>query len=248
MINKNLLQYAIQTWQSDTYIKPLSEISKSAKGQSLVNKSEKIYWFDGISGEIYSGKNNKPRSVDGLFFTQDTAYFVEFKSGFKKIRTKENFDDKYAQCPKNGAFCQDYKDWFFEKQEKETEELKSSIKFKAIESYITLEKEILPLCEDAPKIKLVLLVVIDEDEIEDYEETLVELSESHAPPKTVIDNSICSLKKSLQGYKKRRDKHDPSNDYYFDEIEVLSPKGFEDVFKKLLPNMTNSSNAEPQTV
>ncbi len=242
MINKNVLQYAMQTW--DTYIKPLSEVSKSSDGKSLVNRSEKVYWFDGISDEVYTGINFKPRSVDGLFFSEDAIYFVEFKTGFKKRRTKENFDDEYAKCPQYGTFCKDFKEWFFKMQDKETEELKTSIKLKAIESYFTLDRKILPYCADIEQqYKIVLIVVIDEDEVDYGENIFFELSEDHVPP-NADKNSIYSIKESLQGYKKHGNKDKPStyNDYFYDDIKVLSAKEFEMLFEKLSSNIIKPSN------
>lgn len=247
MIDKDFQQYVAQTWQEDSYIKPLSEVSKpGAKKPPLINRPEKVYCFDSICDVIYP--KNKPTSADGLFFCKNAAYFVEFKTGFKKKITRENYDEEKAKCPRYKHPCKDYGDLFFKNQDKETEELKSSIKFKAIESYITLEKEILPYCENARKSKIILLVVIDEDGIDDYEDSLVELSENHAPLETVENNYICSLRDSLQGYKNKKDKHCPPNDYFYDEIEVFSAKEFEMFFDELLPNMINPSNSEPQTV
>lgn len=247
MIKKDFQRYATQTWQDDLHIKPLCEVSKpSTEKPPLIDRPEKVYCFDSICDAIYP--KNKPTSADGLFFCNNVTYFVEFKTGFKKKITKNNYDEDKAQCPKYQHFCKDYRDLFFKNQDKETDELKCSIKFKAIESYITLEKEILPLCEDARKSKIILVVVIDEDGIDDYEASLTELSESHAPHETVENNYINSLKDSLEGYKNKKDKHCPTNDYFYDDIEVFSARGFEKFFDELLPDMINPSNTEPQTV
>lgn len=246
MIDKDLRQYVSQTWQGTSFVKPLSEVSKpDSPNSALINRPEKVYCFDSICESIYP--KNKPASVDGLFFCENSAYFVEFKTGFKKKITRKNYDEEKAMCPKYNHPCKDYGDLFFKNQDKETEGLKYAIKIKAIESYITLEKEILSCCEDAHKSEIVLIVVIDDDGIDSYEDTLLELSENHAALKAV-DNIFSSLKKSLQGYKNKKDKHCPPNDYYYDKIEVLSAKEFERFFDELLPKMINPSNTEPQTV
>lgn len=245
----------MQKWQNDTFIRPISEVSKPDVQNSeppkppLIDRSEKIYWFDEISGEIHKKLHNKPSSVDGVFFSGDTVYFVEFKTGFKKIRTKDNFDDKYAECPKFHEFCEDYKNWFFKNQDKETDELKSSIRFKVIESYITFEKKIFPLCDETEnEYKLELIVVIDEDEIDDYENSLLELSNEHAQPEADKNNCFRSLSDSLKVYKHQKDKQDPPSDYYYDDIKVLSANNFERLFDELLSNdMINPSNCELQT-
>lgn len=233
MIDKDLQQYVAQTWQGDKYIKPLSEISKPEnKKTPLVNRHEKIYCFDCISKKIH-GKD-KPCSVDGLFFYKNTAYFVEFKTGFKKKITRKNYNEDKAMCPRYKHPCKDYGDLFFKNQDKETEELKSSIKFKAIESYITLEKQILPCCQEVGKCKLVLLVVVDVDAIEDYENTLSDLGKEYIPSETVNSNEIDSISNALNNYRLKKDKHSPPYDYYYDEIEVMSADEFNRHFDNLL--------------
>lgn len=233
MIDKNLQKYAAQTWQGDTYIKPLCEISKSDnKNLPLVDRHEKIYCFDYISEQIY--EKEKPCSVDGLFFNKNTAYFVEFKTGFKKKITRKNYDEEKAKCPTHKHPCKDYGDLFFKNQNKETEELKSSIKFKAIESYITLEKQILPCCQEEGKCKLVLLVVVDIDAMEDYENILSNLGEEHTPSETINNNEIDSISKALNNYRLKTDKHTPPCNYYYDKIEVMSAEEFKRYFDDLL--------------
>lgn len=103
----------MEKWKEDEYFKPLSEISKPDVGAPLVNISENIFCFDSISEKIY--QNNKPCSVDGLFFSRETAYLVEFKTGFKKKITRENYCDERVLCPKHNHICKDYKNLFFKK-------------------------------------------------------------------------------------------------------------------------------------
>lgn len=233
MIDKDLQQYFAQAWQGDTYIKPLSEISKpDNKKPPLVDRHEKIYCFDCISEKLY--EKDKPCSVDGLFFYKNKAYFVEFKTGFKKKITRKNYNEEKAMCPENKHPCKFYRDLFFKNQDKETEELKTSIKFKAIESYITLEKQILPCCQEGGKCELVLLVVVDVEAIEDYENILSELGEEHTPSKTNNSNEIDSISNALNNYRRKKDKHSPSNDYYYDKIQVMSADEFKRHFDDLL--------------
>lgn len=110
--------------------------------------------------------------------------------------------------------------------------MKASIKFKAIESYIMLEKQIFPLCDcdlERPY-KIELIVVIDEEEIEDYENTLYELSSEKIPSNADKNNIFHSLKESLKNYCDQKDKQSPPNDYFYDKIQVLSAKKFEKFF------------------
>lgn len=249
MIKKDFQRYATQTWQDDSYIKSLSEISRpGSKKAPLIDRSEKVYCFDSICNEIYP--ENKPTSADGLFFCNNTAYFVEFKTGYKKIITKDNYCIEQAKCPSNNSTCQEHQKWFFALQNKETEELNQSIKFKAIESYITLEKQILPLCEsNGKKFFIKFYVVIDADDtIEHYENILFGLSENHKPTKTEKSNIISKLENSLCNYKLKKDKNSPENDYFYDEIKIMTAREFEMFFDGLLPDMITPSNTEPQTV
>lgn len=231
MIDRNLQKYAIEMWNDDKFFRPLSEISKPDMGKSpLVNIHENIFCFDSISESIYP--NNKPCSVDGLFFSGKTAYFVEFKTGFKKKITKDSYCEEQALCPTYKQPCEHHKKWFFKNQENETKELKASIRFKAIESYITLEKQIFPLCEcdTEQHYKIEFIVVIDEEEIEDYENTLYELSAERIPSNADKNNIFHSLNESLKSYRCKNDKQSPPNNYFYDNIQVLSAKGFEKLF------------------
>lgn len=249
MINKKLQQYFEQTWCGNEYIKPLCIVSKNDNGQVLVDRLEKVYWFDEITRKIYEGINNKPSSVDGVFFVENSAYFVEFKTGFKKKITKENFDDTLAECPKTKRLCEDYKNWFFEMQRRKQKELSTSIKFKAIESYITLEKQILPMCDCAENgCKVKLIIVIDEKDDEDeYESDLWDLSGKYSPTNKVkCINCFKTISDSLQGYKGKRDKQSPPCDYFYDDIQVLSVKKFEKFLDGLSFGVINLPNSEFQ--
>lgn len=231
----NFQQFAIQEWTGNNFIKPISDISKSDKRNApLVDRPEKIFCFDTICDDIY--KKNKPASVDGLFFCKNIAYFVEFKKGFKKKITKDNFCQ--SDCPTYKIPCNDYKQLFFDKQKLETSKLISSLKFKAIESYITLEKQILPRCQNSGKCSFVLFVVVDIDAVEEYESILSEASEGYTPSQTKVNNELNDLSKSFQNYRRKQDKHSPTCDYFYDDIKVMSAKEFEQRFDELLGSDT----------
>ena len=59
-----------------------------------------------------------------------------------------NLDKEKASCEYKNGFCNDYWDLFFRHQKTETRQLIDSIREKAIESYITLEKRLFPQCSD----------------------------------------------------------------------------------------------------
>ena len=214
-------------WQNDTYIKPLSIVSAPGYNKPpLIDNSKVIYCFDDINKSLY--RKNYPKSADGLFFYKNNAYFVEFKTGYKKKITKDNYCEEMAMCHVHKHPCSEHKELFFSLQKKETEELNHSIKLKAIESYITLEKQIIPCCEDNGKCQVKLLVVIDADDTDDYENTLLELAE-----KKTDNNIISSLENSLCNYKRKQDKSSLENDYFYDEIKVMSAEEFEQFFNSL---------------
>lgn len=59
----------------------------------------------------------------------------------------------------------------------ENDELVASIRTKAIESYITLEKHVFPLCRDSDGQKrLRYVAVIDADSVDGIEDTLADLA------------------------------------------------------------------------
>lgn len=121
-----------------------------------------------------------------------------------------------------------------------------SIRFKAIESYITLEKQILPCCKEADNFKLALLVVVDVDAVEDYESTLSELGGEHTPIKTTNNNEISNISDSLKSYSLKKDKHEPNGYYYYDTIRVMSVEEFEKYFVSILNKVINPTINEHQ--
>ena len=146
MIAKDILKYAQEHWLSNSgYKKTITEISKSGTSKALVESSKEIFCFDDISRDLYKRKDCLPTSADGIIITDNKKiYLVEFKSGFKKIITKQNWNDEKAMCELINQTCPNYKNLFLKNQDMETEQLIDSIRDKAVESYITLEKRIFP--------------------------------------------------------------------------------------------------------
>lgn len=220
MVMKDLQSYASGNWAA--HMASITKISKIGNSRcSLVNNSTMIYNFDGICKSMFPAET--PSSVDGLSIRGNSIELIEFKSGFKQKITKETLDPKKSLCEKTRAYCQDYWDLFFENQDRKKAELTSSIRSKAIESYITLEKHIFPCCSDITNrkpIKIELIIVIDEDEIDSMEDTLAELSE----PGKDIDNCIASIRQSLKRLNNRTDAR--GSTYYYDNIKVMSAYEF----------------------
>ncbi len=223
MLTKNIDKFAREKWICEEYYNTITKISDTGNGNSLVMSPQKMFWFDHISSDLYTCKNNMPTSVDGIIITEHVIYFVEFKTGFKKKITTKNFDIEKATCSYKGDICRDYWDLFSKTQKKETEQLIDSIRDKAIESYITLEKKLAPHfidLDETQKYRLVFIAVIDENEIDNMEATLGDLCSKDS----ISNNCFSDIRKSLQRCLNQRDVC--GHDYYYDEIKVMSSSDF----------------------
>ena len=166
---------------------------------------------------------NVPTSADGIQFIDNDIKLIEFKSGFKQKITKKNFDEEIAKCDSTNKICEEYWNLFWENQKRKIDELISSVRLKAIESYITLEKHIFPKCDEFGAnhtSKLVFMVVVDEEGIDGFEDALAELSGSDLK----TDNNLFSIKKSLKRLSNNKDWL--GNTYLYDSIEVLTAQDF----------------------
>lgn len=223
MITKDIKSHLADKYSG--YLEPISKLSKSDDGKILVDDEKELYNFDKITEALYG--NPHPESVDSIYASKRKVYFVEYKSGFKKKISKKNFKKENVMCPNDEEkYCEPYAKLFFRNQKNEDKILYHSIHMKAIESYVTFMREIESNCdEDGIEKKLVLCVVID-DYVESMEDTLKSLAKK--PSET---NSMTSLRQSLSRFHKNSKK-----DYYFDEIQVLSPYEFK---KSVTQNMLN---------
>lgn len=208
----------IKSHLSDKYIECLdtiSNMSKSDNGKTLVQDERQLYNFDKITEFLYG--NPHPESVDSIYASERKIYFVEYKSGFKKKVSKENFKKESMSCPdEEGKYCEPFAKLFFKNQRNEDKILYYSIHMKAIESYMTFINEIEPKSdEDGTRKNLVLCVVID-DYVESMEDILTGLAK-----KVSKTNYMTSLRQSLARFHKNSKK-----DYYYDEIKVFSPYEF----------------------
>lgn len=222
MVTKNLPQYATEKWED--FIVSVTEASKSQTGTPLVTSDADIYCFDNICKALFPGRDAST-SADGIQFPNGNIELVEFKSGFKQRVTKEKFDPDMGACKKTNppTICDDYWNTFWELQDKKKAELMDSIKIKAIESYILLEKHILPVCTDwdnGRKSKLILTVVVDEDGVDGIEDILAEVAETELQ----TDNCLSSIRQSLKRLTNRQDVN--GNSYFYDYVQVFSVKGF----------------------
>lgn len=214
MIAKDLSMYATSNWSG--YKTSITENSKSDKGNPLVESDIEVYNFDKIVKDMFPN-TDCPSSTDGIKFKGNTIQLIEFKSGFKQKISKQRFDVKKGTCPKSEEVCSDYWGVFWENQERKINQLVESIKLKAIESYILLEKNVFPLCDDIEKPNnIILSVVVDEDGVDGIEDILADVAEYQ--PDT--NNCLISIKNALRRLIKQKDAN--NNDYFYDQIDVYS--------------------------
>lgn len=106
------------------------------------------------------------------------------------------------------------------------ESINQTLRMKAIESYITLEKKIFQGCRPFDQaFRLQFCVVIDEDSVDGMEETLAELSGRSE----TTGNPYASIKASLKRYINCRDCS--GTPYFYDEVKVLSVTDFENYLR-----------------
>lgn len=216
MIQKDLYTYITNNFTDD--LEPISSLSKSTQGKVLVNDNRCLYNFDKITEKVYN-YTKIPSSADSLLVTDKVILLTEFKSGFKRKISRENIDDDKLICPDDTTkVCKDYGNLLIAKGNLETRELLDSIKFKAIESYVTLEKKFFPLCSTLShdnKLRVIFCVVID-DYVDSMEDSLLELANV-----SYASNSFTDIKSSLSRFVNLKTQN--NEDFYYDEIKVLSP-------------------------
>lgn len=226
MITKDVAQYAQTQWAEHRV--SITECSQDDRGHALVKDDGMLYHFDAISNSLYDKR--KPSSADGLAITDKRVSLIEFKSGFRDHITKEGFDADKGKCEHIQKVCEDYFKLFGKKRKLEKRQLIDSVHLKAIESYMTLEKRILPCCPDGNRNRqLVLVVVLDADPVDVIEDTLSGLTASTSEPEpkkelTPYENVISSVRSALSFLCKQRDAS--GQPYYYDQIEVMSASDF----------------------
>lgn len=221
MINKNIIAYLEE--KHANHKQPITDISLCLNSRSpMVVNEHQVYNFDIITRELFDSRH-LPTSVDGIDIRDDIVELLEFKTGFKQKITKDNFDEEKMKCRKTNQLCEEYKKLFFDNQERKIKELIASIRMKAIESYITLEKHILPECQDTEPLLIKLIIVIDAEPSEVMEDTLCILAGDHA--KCGSDNIFNSVRRALSRLIKVKSVNDL--DYFYDDIIVVSVADYE---------------------
>lgn len=220
MTINELETYFNQNWNKKDFCGTVTELSKPHKKGKPLSKSDfKMYNFDIITRNYF--KSEEPTSVDGVYFLNGNLHLVEFKTGFYQEvrRDSPNFDPKKGCCPhitNEEYVCPEYWDEFTKRQDREIDILLDSLKLKAVESYLFLEKQIGFVKDKLEKGKILLHIVTDENGIDGMETAMEDLvSES---------NTKSRVKSSLHRFMNRTDIN--GNVYCYDNIDVYNGESF----------------------
>lgn len=223
MTINELETYFNQNWNTKKFRGTVTKLSKSDKGKSLVISKFKMFNFDAIIRFV--SKPEQPSSVDVIYFSNGNLHLVEFKTGFyQKIRKgRSDFNEEEAKCPKTKSICEDYWKQFTDRQDRERDILYDSLKLKALESYLFLEKKIGFIKNKFDSGKVILNIVIDENGIDGMEIALSDLANKNDSRNRVQD--------SMNRFQNQRDINDDI--YCYDEINVYSNVGFSSIINTL---------------
>lgn len=223
MTRKNISKYIQENW--DEKKTSVTEASKETEhGKPLVKSEKEVYNFDRVCKELFP-EDSRPSSVDAVQIQGRLIELIEFKSGFGRIITKKSFKKELCECNKFDPpeFCQEYGNLLLKSSEKMKAELIDSLKLKAVESYILLEKHIFPHCEETENIKgfrINYVVVVDANGEDGIEDTLAGLVGKESD----TNNTLNDIRQALKRFYSRKDVQGES--YLYDFVEVLSAEDF----------------------
>lgn len=223
MINNINIEDFLKNYNNKLFFKTLKELSEGSNG-CLVNSEEMGYNFDEISKSLLRG--SKLKSADSIVVKKDVIYFIEFKTGFEKIINIKNFDYSLWKCEKTGECCTDGLRYFKNYHQSTLDEMKLSIHLKLIESFLILDKFILPSCvneEHSYKLKFVAVI----DGVNDAPLDMLESGLNSLGKIESKNNSIDDFKKSLKKY---IIKDSENNNLLYDEVNVLQKEEFDRLF------------------
>ena len=123
MMDKVIKDYFEEHWKNDYFLDTVTDLSKREGrgiGSLVKNDRFKFYNMDKICKAVFK-ESQVPTSADAINITDKEIEVIEFKSGFKRNITKENFDKNLMLCEKAGnIFCDEYGSLFFEGTKKGT--------------------------------------------------------------------------------------------------------------------------------
>lgn len=197
-----------------SYFQDVTSISNS-----LVQSQRRFLNFDKLVQKVLDPSSAKPKTVDMVAFdTNDELCLVEFK-GVKKNEILV----PSGNCNHHpSGICSNLKDT----QKLKGNEIVSSVKLKAVESWTILEQQV---CKgqktSMSNVKSHYFVVID------MPLSVASMINSAMSGVTAIGNLPDSIRKGLLRYTKNK-----YRSYYYDSIEVVTPACFSnDILPKLNP-------------
>ena len=116
---------------------------KSNKSVSLLlsDKTE-AYDFDDITKYIFP--KYTPSSADAILMKTNKIILIEFKGGFERKISEDNFDREKCRCEKINDVCENYASLLKSNLKNIRKELTANLLKKAAESCWTLEHHLLP--------------------------------------------------------------------------------------------------------
>lgn len=223
----------IASYFGETYsnlLEEVSQLSSSDSGNILVDDNRKLYCFDKISEQIYEKKRGEgSASADAVYITKKGIVFVEFKGGFKRRISKDTLNPAMLACPDDATkTCNEFGKMLIKIGKKEVEELLDSLKMKAIESYITLFTQIIPLSGVNDAEYRIAFCVVTDDYVEKTEDIMNELA--GISTRKTSSNTTTSIRNSLKRFVQR--KTADGKNLFYDEVKVFSPHEFKSYLNK----------------
>lgn len=199
-----------------SYRNPLVKVS-----EGLIESEASIHSFDAMAKVIIKSRD-VPKSVDAIAIdNEDSICFIEFKGvndNVQSMSSKCMYIDKHPECK--------YAKRFYTKCQ---EEIKSSIRLKALESWMTVESFLLPEGCSLNSAKCKLMVVVG-DSLSVLMEVVEDLSGKNTDG-VGDDDFLTNIGNALKTYRKKPEK---GISFYFDEITVCTSNSF---IEEILPTL-----------
>lgn len=205
--------------------------AKSNKSVSLLlsDKTE-AYDFDDITKYIFP--KYTPSSADAILIKTNKIILIEFKGGFERKISEDNFDREKCRCEKINDVCEDYASLLKKDLKNIKKELTSNLLKKAAESRWTLEYHLLPevykdnLYLDFHVNYNIVMDKVKENPVDAMEQIMDEWANIHRK-----DNFYEQMDKSVKYlYCESRFKKKS----FYDKVEVCSVQEFEQMISLFL--------------
>lgn len=225
MIKQDIVDYLEKNHHC--FLESFKELSYDSENEkSLIDDEEhKAYSFDKLSNELTKPK--KYASVDCILPKKSSVFFIEFKTGFNR---SIDIDETKLACPDDKTKkCFEYGKLWKRYNKRSLEILNMSMSAKAVESFLIVDKYILPQCpasEKTYKLHLVAVTDINEAPLDSFEDMQSNLAKLPTP----CTNRIDDLRKSLKQYGASAKVNDEC--LLYDEIQVITAEEFKAIYAK----------------